>query len=48
MASSYLGSANFESYLGPDSDNKFRCDHGREWPGDELDCVQDPHGVLGS
>ena len=51
MASSYLGSAdstNFEPYrLSPVRYNKFRPDHSREWPGDGLDCVQDPHSVLG-
>ena len=48
IASSYLGSANFESYLVSAVCYKFRCDHHREWPGNGLDCVQDPQGVLGS
>ena len=48
IASSYLGSANFESFLGPADYNKFRCDCGREWPGDGFNRVQDPQGVLGS
>ena len=48
MASSYLGSANFERYLDPTDYSKFHCNHSREWPGDGLDCVQDPQGVLGS
>ena len=31
MVSSYLGSSNFEDYLGPADYNKFHPDHGREW-----------------
>ena len=48
IASSYLASASYESYLDPPLYNKFRRDHGREWSGDGLDRVQDPQGVLGS
>ena len=48
IASSYLASANFESYLDPAGYNKLCCDHGREWPGNGFDCFQDPQGVLGS
>ena len=31
MVSSYLGSSNFEDYLGPADYNKFHPDHGCEW-----------------
>ena len=48
IASSSLGSANFERCLAPDEYNKFRPDHGRECPGDRLDRVQDPQSVLRS
>ena len=47
-STSYLGSANFGTYLAPADYNKSRRDHGREWPGNVLDCVQDPQGVHGS
>jgi hypothetical protein len=41
-----IGGANF---LGrPVVCNKFHPVHGREYPGDGLDRVQDPQGVLGS
>ena len=43
-----MASANVENYLVPGDYNKFRRYHGRERPGDGLDCVQDPQGVLGS
>ena len=51
--SSYLGIAIFEHFLGilardpRVAYNKSRCDHGREWPGNGLDSVQDPQGVVG-
>ena len=48
IAFSYLVSASFENSLDPTDYNKFHCDHDREWPGDGLDSVQDPQGVLGS
>ena len=48
IVSSYLGSANFENYLDPADYNKFRRDNDCERPGDGLDCIQDPQGVLGS
>ena len=46
-STSYLGCAtfaNFGTYLAPADYNKFRRNHGREWPGNVLDCVQDPQG----
>ena len=57
ISSSYLDGAkwrnnictrpNVEFCLGERSDtNKFRFVHGREYPGDGLDRVQDPQGVL--
>ena len=40
---------NFTACLGMDVDaNSFDGDHGREHPGDGLDRIQDPQGVLGS
>ena len=48
IASSYLGSAIFEQCLGPVVYNRSCCDHHSEWPGNVLDCVQDPQGVLRS
>ena len=47
ITSSYLGCTIFEPCLGPAVYNKLRRDHSREWPGDGLDRVQDPQGVLG-
>ena len=48
-ASSYLGSARkCEHSRVPVECNKFCRDHGRECPGNGLDLVQDPQGVLGS
>ena len=59
IVSSYLASARrhninqtkryFFCFLGNDVDsNRFGHIHGRECPGDRLDRVQDPQGVLGS
>ena len=48
IASSYLASANLERCLVSSYYNKFCRDHGREWPGDGLDRVQDSQGVLGT
>ena len=48
IVSSYLASATFEGYLYPDDYNKFHRNDGREWPGDGIDSVQDPQGVLES
>ena len=55
IASSYMASANWltrpilRCYLGGHGDsNRFGRVHGREYPGDGLDRVQDPQGVLGS
>ena len=59
IASSYLSSAKWRrntctrptfdySLGGHGGSNKFRFVHGREYPDDGLDRVQDPQGVLGS
>ena len=48
IASSYLASANLQACMDPTDYNEYRRDHDRELPGNGLDCVQDPHGVLGS
>ena len=53
IAFSYLASASwltrqiFQCYLGEHVDsNKFGRVHGREYPGDGLDRIQDPQGIL--